>query len=63
MLIIHYKSKKELKESIGKSLKYTETSLFGPEYLSNGTFCATNHPKRSFFARITMKNDIISKIE
>ena len=32
MLIFNYKSKKELKENIGKPLNYTETSMFGPEY-------------------------------
>ena len=29
MLILNYKSKKELKEQIGRPLDYTETSMFG----------------------------------
>lgn len=44
MMILNYKSKKELKEYIGKQLDYTETSMFGAEYLSNGSFCGCNRP-------------------
>jgi hypothetical protein len=69
MMIVYYKSKKELKENMGKRLKYQETSMFGPEYRSNGEFTASNRPQitgrggREFFARITMLNDLISKVE
>ncbi len=49
MMYAHYKSKKALKEEVGKPLDYEETSMFGPEYRSTGKFCVTN-PKRSFFA-------------
>lgn len=68
MLIVHYKSKKELKESVGQKLKYQETSLFGPEYKDNGTFTASNRPQitgrggREFFAQITMKDGLIYKV-
>lgn len=34
-----YETKKELKESVGKPLKYVETSIFNVEYKSTGTFC------------------------
>ena len=65
--LLHYKSKKELKTQIGESLKYTETSIHGPEYKSNGTFCGARRPHiegfgREFFAEITMKNDLILKV-
>ena len=75
MMILNYKSKKELKEKIGKPLDYTETSLFGAEYMSNGSFCGCNRPYspeypkfsqrkgREFFAKITMNNNLISKVE
>ena len=63
MLIFHYKTKKELRESIGKCLRFTETSLFGAEYHSEGTFLGTNHPKRSWFAEVTMKGGKIYKID
>ena len=68
MMILHYTSKKELKENIGKHLKYQETSMFGPEYKSDGTFCGSNRPSitgikgREFFAEVTMKNDLIEKL-
>jgi hypothetical protein len=44
MLVTGYKSKKELKENIGKPLKYKETSLFGPEYRDNGAFVVAHRP-------------------
>ena len=55
MLVLHYPSKKVLKENIGKRLNYTETSLFGAEYVSTGKLVGCNRPhltgfKREFFA-------------
>ena len=61
MMYVLYKTKKELKESIGKKLKYQETSLFSPEYQSNGMITATN-PKRSFYTQVFMKNGLIEKV-
>lgn len=63
MLIFHYKTKKELKGRIGKYLKFTETSFFGEEYKSNGVVTGTNHPKRSWFANVTMENDLIKVVK
>ena len=74
MIVLNYKSKKELKENVGKELDYTETSIFGQEYLSNGSFCGCNRPSsteypkfhlrkgREFFAKVTMKDDLILKV-
>ncbi len=62
MLTFHYKSKKELKENIGKALSYSETSMFGEEYRHNGSFLGTNHPKRSWFAKVEMENGLIKKV-
>mgnify|MGYP003117611988 CR=1 FL=1 len=64
MLLTGYASKKELKECIGKPLKFHETSLFGAEYKSTGSFVGARRPHllgggREFFARITMKDDLI----
>ena len=66
MMIFNYESKKELKENIGNQLRYTETSFFGEEYKSNGTFAGCNRPSlpegtgtREFFASVTMQNDLI----
>ena len=44
MLILNYKSKKELKEQVGKPLDYTETSMFGPEYKPDGVIVGSNRP-------------------
>jgi hypothetical protein len=60
-----YKTKKDLKASIGKSLCYIETSLFGDEYKSTGKFCMVGpdaYRSRKWFAEITMENDIIIKV-
>ena len=63
MLVLHYPSKKSLKASIGQRLKYTETSMFGAEYLSTGNITGCNHPKRSWFANVTMKEGKIHSVE
>jgi hypothetical protein len=68
MMIMNYSSKKELKENIGQPLKYSETSMFGPEYSDNGTFCGSNRPHitgnggREFFASVTMSGGLIDKV-
>jgi hypothetical protein len=68
MMLLHYKSKKELKGCIGQPLRYEETSVFGPEYLDNGTFTGARRPHlqgggREFFAQITMKDGLISEVK
>ena len=70
MMIFNYSSKKELRNNIGKSLKYTETSFFGEEYKSNGSFAGCNRPSlpegtgtREFFAEVTMVDDLISEVK
>ncbi len=62
-----YPSKKELKAAIGTPLKYRETSMFGDEYRSNGTFAVANRPSltglgREFFAEVTMVDGKIAKV-
>lgn len=75
MMIALYPSKKVLKENIGKSLKYRETSMFGEEYKANGTFAVCNRPSitgiknadgtkaKEFFAEVTMKDGLIDKVK
>jgi len=68
MIIFNYKSKKELKENIGKPLKYIETSLFGNEYIPCGVLVGANRPHitkqgREFFAQVTMSNNLIIKVQ
>ncbi len=64
MLVATYKTKKLLKESIGQSLKYQETSLFNYEYRSNGKFCVVGPGayERKWYATVTMKDDKILKV-
>ena len=66
-LVVRYNTKKELKEAVGQRLRYTETSMFGPEYVSNGTITVAGRPhitgrKREFFAQVTVQNDIIMRV-
>lgn len=68
MLVFRYSSKKELKENIGKPLKYIETSLFGEEYVSDGLIVGANRPHitglgREFFAEVLMENNLIKKVK
>jgi len=66
-IIFIYESKKQLKENIGKRLKYIETSMFGNEYRPDGMLTGANRPHitgigREFFANVTMKNGLITKV-
>jgi len=70
MMIFNYESKKQMKECIGQQLRYTETSFFGNEYKSNGTFVGCNRPSlpegtgtREFFAEVTMQDDKILNVK
>lgn len=60
-----YKTKKELKENIGKELRFQETSMFGSEYKSDGSFCVVGpdaYTNRKWYATVTMENDLIKKV-
>jgi hypothetical protein len=66
-LVVLYNTKKELKESVGKPLKFQETSMFGAEYRDNGTLTVAGRPhitglKREFFANVTMRDGVIVKV-
>ena len=68
MIAVYYKSKKQLKESIGQSLSYIETSSHFPEYKSDGKLIVSNRPHltglgREFFAEITMKDNKIHSVK
>ena len=67
-LIVKYPSKKALKESIGKPLRYIETSMFGAEYRDNGLLTVANRPHitglgREFFANVTMESGLIKGVK
>jgi len=66
-VLLNYMSKKQLKEAVGQRLSYTETSIFGNEYKSTGSFVGARRPHlqgggREFFAKVTMKDDKIVKV-
>jgi hypothetical protein len=68
MLVFEYPSKKVLKESIGKPLRYIETSMFGAEYKDNGFLTGANRPHitgigREFFANVTMQDGLIVAVK
>ena len=60
----NYPTKKALKKSVGQSLDYIETSLFGPEYKADGKFCVVGPSpyKRNWFAEVTMQGGLIKKV-
>ena len=65
MMGASYKTKKSLREAIGKPLRYVETSMFGTEYTPDGKFpvvgpCA--HTNRKWYAEVTMKDGLINKV-
>ena len=67
-MILNYPSKKNLKENIGKTLNYTETSMFGNEFLNDGSFVGCNRPTitenkgRECFAEVTMREGLIFSV-
>ena len=65
MMGASYKTKKALKESIGKPLRYVETSMFGQEYRENGTFCVVGPSpyERKWYASVTMRDGLIDKVK
>ena len=69
MMLVHYKTKKELKAAIGEPLRYTETSIFKPEYLDTGSFIVAHRPRiqknggREYFAKVTMDDGFIAAVE
>lgn len=65
MMGASYPSKKALKESVGKPLRHVETSVFGPEYKENGSFCVVGPSpyERKWYAEVTMKDGLIAKVK
>jgi hypothetical protein len=68
MTIFNYPSKKSLREQLGQPLRYTETSMWKPEYRETGRLSGANRPSVTgqghvFFATVTMKNGLIAKVQ
>lgn len=64
MLAAYYKTKKDLKASIGSALNYGETSMFGPEYKATGSFAVVgpSESQRKWYAEVTMKDGKIVSV-
>ena len=65
MLVARYVCKKDLKASIGRRLRYEETSMFGEEYKDNGKFCVVGPGAydRKWYAEVTMKAGLIERVK
>ena len=64
MLVANYKYEKDLEASVGKPLRYTETSFFGLEYKATGTFPVVGPSayQRNWYAEVTMKDGKIVRV-
>jgi hypothetical protein len=64
MLVATYKTKKELKSRIGQRLLHIETSMFGQEFERDGSFPVVGPGayQRVWYAKVTMKEGLISKV-
>ena len=64
-MVAHYKTKKQLKASVGKPLNCSETSWHGNEYKSNGSVSVVGPSayERKWFANVTLKDDLIVKVQ
>lgn len=64
MMAATYPTKKALKASVGESLNYEETSMFGPEYRADGQFAVVGPSpyQRKWFAQVTMVDGLIAKV-
>lgn len=75
MMLVHgYTSKKDLSAHIGEPLNYEETSMFGQEFKSDGSFMVAHRPLllpaaqrkgkgREFFATVTMERGLIKAVK
>mgnify|MGYP001609222775 CR=1 FL=1 len=66
MLGANYPTKSDLKKSVGQHLDYIETSMFGPEFKTDGKFCVVGpnpYNARNWFAEVTMEQGLIAKVK
>jgi hypothetical protein len=65
MMAANYPTKKALKAAVGKTLRYQETSFFGPEYKENGSFAVVGPSltERKWYATVTMESGLIKSVQ
>jgi len=58
------KTKKELKTQVGQEPMFIETSMFGPEYKGDGSYCVVGPDPyvRKWFATVVIKDGKIAKV-
>lgn len=64
MMGASYKTKKACRESIGKEPRFVETSMFGDEFKGDGTYTVVGPSPyvRNWYAQVTVKDGVISKV-
>jgi hypothetical protein len=64
MMGASYKTKKVLREAIGKQPRFVETSMFGAEYNGDGryTVVGPSPTERKWYATVTVSDGVISKV-
>lgn len=60
-LIVEYPTKKVLKTQVGTELQFYDPSICGSQYKSTGKNYVTNS-RRTWFAQVITKNDLIVKV-
>jgi len=65
MLVANYTFKRVLKAAIGERLSYTETSLFGAEYVKDGKVVVVGPSayNQKWYAEVTMRNGLIEGVK
>lgn len=58
-------TKKGLKEATGQAPRFVETSMFGPEYKGDGSYCVVGPSPyvRKWYATVTIKNGVIAGVK
>lgn len=65
MLAATYPTKAALRAAVGSPLRYTKTSLFGPEYRPDGTLYVVGPSphNRKWYAAVSMKDGLITRVK
>jgi hypothetical protein len=65
MIAASYKTKKSLKESVGKRFQYVETSFFGSEFRPNKVLTVVGpsaHDRRWYANVVCDENEVLLKV-
>jgi len=63
--IYGFKTKKDLKQAIGRPVQFIETSIFGLEYKGDGQYAVVGPSPniRKWYATVTVKNNLITGVK